>query len=74
MQSEIAISIPAYNDANTIADLVRDSLSVLSGITEDHQVFVINDGSTDATSQVLKQVAGWPRFMSWNMIETAVSA
>ena len=54
--TRVAISIPAYNDALTLEALVRDSLAVLGRITEDHQVFIINDGSKDQTSEVLHKV------------------
>ena len=53
----LAISIPAYNDAETLEPLVEESLSVLAGLTPNHGVLVINDGSRDRTSEVLKGIA-----------------
>lgn len=55
--SHIAISIPAYNDAETLPDLVEESFAVLSDISDSHCVFIINDGSADETSAVLKELA-----------------
>lgn len=46
----IAIIAPAYNEAANIVDSVRSLLNVRY---PDHQVIVVNDGSTDETFQLL---------------------
>jgi glycosyltransferase involved in cell wall biosynthesis len=43
------IIIPTYNNAHTLADVIKDVLLYTS------QVIVVNDGSTDTTMAVLKQ-------------------
>jgi glycosyltransferase involved in cell wall biosynthesis len=48
----IAISIPAYNDSVTIGELVKNSVEVLSGITPDYEIIVIDDGSGDNTLEI----------------------
>jgi glycosyltransferase involved in cell wall biosynthesis len=53
----ISVFFPAYNDAGTIASLVTDALSVLPTLTDDYEVLVVNDGSTDATPEVLNELA-----------------
>ena len=40
--------IPTYNNARTVADIVRRTLAVCP------KVIVVNDGSSDDTIQVLK--------------------
>lgn len=53
----ISVFFPAFNDAETITSLVRDALAVLPTLTDDYEVIVINDGSTDATAVVLEELA-----------------
>jgi glycosyltransferase involved in cell wall biosynthesis len=53
----ISVFFPAYNDAETIASLVEGAFSVLPALTDDYEVIVVNDGSTDATPAVLNELA-----------------
>jgi len=55
--NSFAISIPAYNEEKNIEEVVRNSVSVLSGITSDYEIIVVNDGSTDNTGSVLEKLA-----------------
>lgn len=55
MNPSISISIAAYNDGATIGRLIDESISILSTLSSDFEVFVINDGSSDQTSQILHQ-------------------
>ena len=49
----VSVFFPAYNDAPSIAALVDAAFDVLQQTAPDHEVIVINDGSTDTTGQVL---------------------
>lgn len=49
----LSILIPAYNDAATIKDVVRDALRVGRRWSKTFEVVVINDGSTDGTGAIL---------------------
>lgn len=53
----ITVFFPAYNDAGTIASLVKNALDTLTGLTSDFEVLVVDDGSTDATPIILDELA-----------------
>ena len=48
----ICVVIPTYNNEGTIADLVRRTLDQCD------DVIVVNDGSTDHTAKILKEIQG----------------
>ncbi|HVF29261.1 MAG TPA: glycosyltransferase family 2 protein [Pyrinomonadaceae bacterium] len=52
----ISVFFPAFNDEGTIESLVTDALAVLPRLTDDFEVLVVNDGSTDATPTVLDEL------------------
>ena len=54
----ISVFFPAFNDEATIAELVRNALAVLPQLTDDYEVIVVNDGSTDSTGVILDELAG----------------
>src|SRR5436190_6972308 len=53
----ISIFFPAYNDEQTIGELVRHALAILPAFTDDYEVLVINDGSTDGTASLLDNLS-----------------
>jgi glycosyltransferase involved in cell wall biosynthesis len=53
----LSIFFPAYNDSGTIASLVITALRTARKLTPDHEVIVINDGSKDATADILDELA-----------------
>jgi glycosyltransferase involved in cell wall biosynthesis len=53
----ISVFFPAFNDAESISPLVRSVLEVLPTLTDDYEVLVVDDGSTDATPAVLDELA-----------------
>jgi glycosyltransferase involved in cell wall biosynthesis len=54
IRESISAFFPAYNDGKTIGGLVETTLSMLSRLTTDFEVIVINDGSADETGAVLE--------------------
>ena len=53
----LSVFFPAYNDGGTIASLVITSVKVAATLTDDYEVIVINDGSTDDTARILDELA-----------------
>jgi len=49
----LSIFFPAYNDGGTIASLVILAVQIAGGLTSDFEVIVVNDGSSDATRDIL---------------------
>ena len=49
----ISAVFPCYNDASTIAKLVDDVRTALDPVTDDLDVVVVDDGSTDGSGDVL---------------------
>jgi glycosyltransferase involved in cell wall biosynthesis len=53
----ISAVFPAYNDAGTIASMVVAASAALRRLTDDSEIIVVNDGSTDHTAVVLEEMA-----------------
>ena len=57
--SAVSVVIPVYNGADLIAGAIE---SVYQQRALPGEVIVVDDGSTDATTEVLSQFLDWPRF------------
>ena len=53
----ISVFFPAYNDAGTIPTMIIRALQALPEVSDDYEVIVINDGSTDDTGRVLDEMS-----------------
>lgn len=52
----ISVFFPCYNDARSIKKLILDSFAILKKLTDEYEVIVVDDGSTDKSRQVLKKL------------------
>lgn len=53
----ISAVFPAFNDAGTIASMVLAALHTCAALTDDYEVIVVENGSTDYTVEVLEDLA-----------------
>ncbi len=53
MKPEISVFFPCYNEEANVKTTVNKALAVLSQFTDIFEVIIVNDGSTDKTSEVV---------------------
>jgi glycosyltransferase involved in cell wall biosynthesis len=53
----ISVFFPAFNDEKIIGTLVTEVLALLPTLTDNYEVIVVNDGSTDATGDLVEEMA-----------------
>jgi len=53
----LSVFFPAYNDSGTIASMVIRAVQAASELTPDYEVIVVNDGSVDATPEIVDELA-----------------
>jgi dolichyl-phosphate beta-glucosyltransferase len=56
MLPSFSLVIPAFNEADRIGKSLRDCLDYLEATSPNSELIVVNDGSTDATSQTVREV------------------
>jgi glycosyltransferase involved in cell wall biosynthesis len=54
---KISAFFPAYNEEANITALAEKTSKVLSGLCEDYEVIIVNDGSKDKTGEVAAALA-----------------
>lgn len=56
MKASLSVFFPCYNDKGTIATLVWEAKVVAEKLTDDFEVIVIDDGSTDGSRELLLEL------------------
>ena len=53
----IGVMLPAYNEEANIEQAVKKSVEMLSSITDNYEVLVVNDASTDRTGKIIEAMS-----------------
>jgi glycosyltransferase involved in cell wall biosynthesis len=56
LKPSISVFFPCYNDAGTIGVMVMRALQTLRQVSDDYEVFVFDDGSTDDSREILAEL------------------
>jgi len=51
----LTIALPAWNEAENIGPMLQEVVDVAQSITDDYEVIVVDDGSTDATADEVRR-------------------
>jgi glycosyltransferase involved in cell wall biosynthesis len=69
MLPEFSLVIPAFNEADRIGKTLRESLRYLEATSPGSELIVVNDGSTDPTSEVVRDVFAGPTSLATRLLE-----
>ena len=48
----VTVVIPAYNEENTIGDVISDTVAVMNSLNLPYEIIIVDDGSTDKTGLI----------------------
>ena len=69
MLPAFSLVVPAYNEADRIGQTLRVAIGYLATTSPDSELIVVNDGSTDATSDVVRDAFAAPSVIATRLIE-----
>ncbi len=69
MLPAFSLVIPAFNEADRIGESLRMALNYLAGASPDSELIVVNDGSTDATGQIVRGIFSGAGAISTQLLE-----
>ena len=71
----ISMVVPALNEAENLVETIPQAIAVLKGMNSDYEVLVIDDGSTDGTPEVMRQLCSeYPELKSIRLRRNAGKA
>jgi glycosyltransferase involved in cell wall biosynthesis len=54
----LSVFFPAFNDEDSIVSLIQEAMEAALRVTDNYEIIVVNDGSSDGTAAVLNALAG----------------
>lgn len=54
----LSVFFPAYNEEENLPRLVEQTMAAVSPLTDDYEIILVNDGSSDRTREVADELAG----------------
>jgi dolichol-phosphate mannosyltransferase len=67
--ARLAVVIPVYQAEHTLSDLTAELIPVLTGLTTDYAIWLVDDGSTDSSWKAIEAIAhGNPRVHGLRLI------
>jgi glycosyltransferase involved in cell wall biosynthesis len=69
MLPAFSLVVPAFNEADRIGNTLRAALRYLETASPASELIVVNDGSTDATSAVVREVFAQPSLIATHLLE-----
>ena len=62
----VSVCFPAYNEGQTLRSVLEDARTLLAGSGLDYEILICDDGSTDETPAIIRDVAaGDPLIHAW---------
>jgi dolichyl-phosphate beta-glucosyltransferase len=69
MLPAISVVVPCFNEAERIGESLRVTLKYLASVAPESELIVINDGSTDATGKIIREVFSEPTAIETRLLE-----
>src|SRR5437763_4231453 len=69
MLPAFSVVIPAFNEAARIADTLRETIDYLRTHSVDGELIVVNDGSTDGTGEVVRNLSAQRGILPVRLLE-----
>lgn len=57
LRGGVGVTLPAYNEEDNIERAVRESVKMLSSFTDNYEVLVVDDASTDKTGRIVEDMS-----------------
>ena len=54
----LSVFFPAYNEQDNLPRLIERTVAAVEPLTDDYEIIIVNDGSSDRTRQVADELAG----------------